>query len=136
MFRVVLAVLGLLLLAGPRLTAEQVRFRYLPTSPDGSTSLYRGSDGAPGVRRSWYGGAASAYPQEVRATHMVTFRHPYTGQNVSVPITFPDGTPRIEYAGDRIIYNYGAYTVTSRFLSDGTVEVIYNSGLFRPLRFQ
>jgi len=136
MLRHLLVLVVLLAASQLPLYAEQVAFRYMPTAANGSTSLYRGSDGAPGERRAWWGGPARAFNQEVRATHIVTFKHPYNNQNVSVPLTLPDGTPRIDYATDRVIYNYGAYMVTSRFLPDGSVEVIYNSGLFRPLQFR
>jgi hypothetical protein len=135
MLRIAFAVCALGLL-GSHAAAEQLTYRYLPTSGAGTTSLYRGSDGAAGTRRAWWGGAQRPANGEARATHVVTFRHPYNGQNVSVPITFPDGTPRIEHLADRIVYNYGAYSITSRFLSDGSVEVTYNSGLFRALRLQ
>ncbi len=64
---------------------------------------------------------------------MVTFRHPYTGRNVTLPLTLPEGTPRLEHLADRIVYNYGEYTVEARFFRDGSVETVYNSGFLRPL---
>jgi hypothetical protein len=48
-------------------------------------------------------------------------------------MTFPDGTPRIEYAPGRVVYNYGSYTVEAHFYRDGTVEVVYDSGLLRGI---
>jgi hypothetical protein len=66
---------------------------------------------------------------------MVTYRHPYSGRSVTVPMRLPEGPPRFERRTDRIIYNYGDYTVEARFLQDGSVDVVYNSGLLRPLRF-
>jgi hypothetical protein len=64
---------------------------------------------------------------------MVTFRHPCTGLTVVAPLALPDSTPRMEYRTNRVIYNYGSYTVEVHFLPDGRVDVIYNSGLFREL---
>jgi hypothetical protein len=37
----------------------------------------------------------------------------------------------MEYRTRRVIYNYGSDTVEVHFLPDGSVDVIYNSGLFR-----
>ena len=37
----------------------------------------------------------------------------------------------MEYVGDRVVYNYGNYTVEVHFVKDGSAEVIYDSGLFR-----
>ena len=75
------------------------------------------------------------YPYTVQPNQMVTFRHPFTGRNVTVPIRLPAGTPSMVHRADGIIYNYGDYTVEARFLRDGAVDVIYNSGFLRPLRF-
>jgi hypothetical protein len=63
----------------------------------------------------------------------VTFGHPCTGQTVVVPLALPDSTPQMEYRPNRVIYNYGSYTVEVHFLANGLVDVIYNSGLFRAL---
>ena len=52
---------------------------------------------------------------------------------ITVPLSFPEGTPRIEHRADRVIYNYGSYTVEVHFLPDGSVDVVYNSGLRRAL---
>lgn len=123
--------LTLLLFAGVA-AGDSLTVRY----PAGSTSLFRGADGTVGDHRAWYGGPAQPVVNGPRPTHVVTYLHPYTGQNVNVPVTLPESTPRIHHATDRIVYNYGSYTVTSRFLPDGSVEVIYNSGLFRPLQLR
>jgi hypothetical protein len=37
----------------------------------------------------------------------------------------------MEHRADRTIYDYGSYTVSVVFLPDGTVSVIYDSGLMR-----
>ena len=70
------------------------------------------------------------YPYVVKPNQMVTFRHPYTARNVTVPLRLPRGTPRMEHRSDRIIYNYGDYTVRARnSCPTGSVDVLYNSGL-------
>jgi hypothetical protein len=111
--------------------AAQVRFHFAPTDLCGRTALKPGGCGAPGERLAWFGLYREAYQCVPRPTHFVTFRHPYTGQNVTVPFSFPEGTPRIEYRGKTIIYNYGSYTVEAHFFPDGSVDAVYNSGLFR-----
>jgi hypothetical protein len=65
----------------------------------------------------------------------VPFKHIYTGQEVRVPLALPDSTPVIEHVRQRIVYNYGSYSVTVRFLPDGGVEVIYSTGLMRAIAF-
>jgi hypothetical protein len=62
---------------------------------------------------------------------MVTFCHPYTHSNVAVPLALPEGTPNILHGPDRITFNYGSYAVRVRFLADGSVDVVYDSGFLR-----
>ncbi len=127
------AALGLA--AAEQAAAELLRLRYLP-DPCGNTTLVPvGPGGALGEKRVWIGGDPKPYHCQLRATHIVTFRHPATCCNVAVPLNLLEGSPRIEHRSDRIIYNYGSYTVTARFLPDGSVETIYNSGMLRPLPF-
>ncbi len=117
--------------------ADQVRFRFVPTDLNGTaTQVAAGPDGALGERLKGFGLVPEPFQTQLRPTHMVTFRHPYTGQNITVPLTLPQGTPRLEYRYDRILYNYGSYVVEARFIPDGSVETVYNSGFFRPLRFE
>jgi hypothetical protein len=52
---------------------------------------------------------------------------------VVVPLALPCGTPVIEHVWRRTVYNYGSYTVEVRFLPDGSVDVMYDSGLLRAL---
>jgi len=66
-----------------------------------------------------------------RATQLVSFRHPATGQTVSVPLALPASTPRMGYSRDRVTYNYGSDTVEVQFLPDGSAYVYYDSGLLR-----
>jgi len=64
---------------------------------------------------------------------MVNLCHLYTGQQITVPLYLPEGTPTIQHVWSKIVYNYGSYTVAVRFLPDGSVDVIYSSGLLRGL---
>jgi hypothetical protein len=82
-----------------------------------------------GERVSLFGSVREASGDRLpRPAYFITYRHPFTGQCVTVPVALPEGTPRIEHRGCRIIYNYGSYTVEVAFVPDGTVDVIYNSG--------
>jgi hypothetical protein len=110
--------------------AAQVRFHYVPIDACGRTALQPTGGGA-GETLRWFGRVREPTNVAPRPTHVVTFRHPYTGHNVSVPMALPQGTPRIEYARTRIVYNYGSYTVEAQFRSDGSVDVVYNSGFLR-----
>ncbi len=60
-------------------------------------------------------------------------RNALSGALSPVPVALPEGTPRIEHVGNRVVYNYGTYTVAAAFLPDGSVDVIYDSGFLRPL---
>ena len=121
--------------AGPA-SAEVVRFHYAPKDASGNMALIPGPNGAAGERSAWLGGAREPYQHLPAPTHIVTFRHPNTNQNVHVPMTFPQGTPRILTLSDRIQYNWSGYQVTARFLPSGAVETIYNNGVLRPVSFQ
>ena len=113
-------------------SAAQVRFHYAPANACGSTVLKPADGcGSTGERVAWFGMYREAYNCEPRATHIVTFYHPFTGCNVSVPMAFPEGTPRIEYRSNRVIYNYGSYTVEAHFFPDGSVDTVYNTGFLR-----
>jgi hypothetical protein len=117
-------------------SSEVVRFRYTPKDANGNMALIPGPNGAAGERSAWVGGAREPFPRLPAPTHIVTFRHPNTNQNVQVPMTFPQGTPRILTLSDRIQYNWSGYQIQARFLADGSVETMYNSGAFRPIQFQ
>jgi hypothetical protein len=109
--------------------AAQGRYHYAPVDASGTLALTASGEAA--VSRFSSFRQVSCPPP--RATHLLSYRHPCTGQCVRVPISFPEGTPRIEYRLDRVVYNYGSYTVQVQFLADGSVDVVYDSGLFRPL---
>jgi hypothetical protein len=128
--------LGLLCLGATSVHAEVVRFRYAPKDTNGNMALIPGPSGAPGERARWLGGPTEPFTRPIAPTHTVTFRHPASNQQVIVPFTFPDGTPRIENRADQITYNWSGYQVRARFLADGSVEVLYNSGVLRPISFQ
>ncbi len=118
-------------------TAAVVRYHYAPTVVAGypSTSLKVGPDGAPGQwSSSLLSPRTEPYHFQPKATHMVTFRHPFSGQNVAVPLALPPGTPQLTYQPDAVVYTYTQYTIRVVFLRDGSVDVVYNSGLFRPLQ--
>lgn len=115
--------------------AEQVRFRFVPVDAAGTTApVPIGPEGSIGELKRVLGARPLPYTHVVRPTQMVTFRHT-NGKNVTVPLRLPDSTPRMEHRSDRIIYNYNDYVVEARFLPDGSVDVVYNSGLLRPLPF-
>jgi hypothetical protein len=116
--------------------AEQLRYRYAPQNACGTmTQVPVGPEGAMGELKRGFGVRTFPYPGVVRPNQIVTFRHPYTGRNATVPMRLPPGTPRMETRPDRIVYNYNDYTVEARFNPDGTVDVVYNSGFLRPLYF-
>jgi hypothetical protein len=129
--RILAAIGALWLLPAGAASAAQVRFHFAPSDLCGTTTLKpNGPCATPGTRIAWFGLYRTGYGCQPRATHIVTFRHPYTGCNVSVPLAFPEGTPRIEYRPARIIYNYGSYAVEAHFFPDGSVDTVYNSGPF------
>jgi hypothetical protein len=128
---------ALLIVATPiSVCAEQVRFRFVPIDACGTVGAVPvGPERTIGELRRGLGVTPLPYPYAVRPNRMVTFRHSFTGRLVTVPMRLPDSTPRMEHATNRIIYNYNDYTVEARFLPDGSIDVVYNSGLLRPLRF-
>lgn len=115
--------------------ADVVRFHYQPTPCNGHTTLKVAPDGATGEWRPWALGLRhSNFYCQPRATHMVTYLHPYTGRHITLPIAFPAaaGTPRIAYERDAVLYSYTGYAIRVEFRPDGSADVVYNSGLFRP----
>ena len=125
------AVTVLFLAAAQAAPAAWVRYHYGPVDGCGTMGLQPDAWGTAGERISWFGAARTADSNPPRPSYLLTFRHPYTGRTVTVPVGLPEGTPRIEYRTDWVVYNYGSYAVEIHFLSDGTVDVVYNGGLFR-----
>jgi hypothetical protein len=111
--------------------AERVRFHYPAADISGPAVSAHGGPEVVGERVGLFG--TEPVRCCLRPTHMACFHHPYTGGNVTVPMRLPEDLPRVEHRYDRIIYNYGSYTVETVFLPDGSVDVVYNSGLGRPL---
>src|SRR6516165_5243412 len=104
--------------------AEQVRYHFVPADACGTMAqVPAGPEGTIGELKRALGMVAMPYPCAVRPNQMVTFRHPFTCRNVTVPLRLPEGPPRLEHRPDRIVYNYGDYTVEARFLRDGSVDV-------------
>ncbi len=111
--------------------ASRVRYHYVP-SDGGCMVLAPTADGAPGERLSWIGRGATPFRCAPKPTQNMCFTHPCTGQSVVVPLALPVGvTPRIEHRARGVSFDYGSDTVNVNFLSDGTVDVVYDSGLFR-----
>jgi len=128
-----LVVAAALLMAGSA-RADSVRFRFVPTGPDGQlVQVPAGPNGALGELRTGLRATAKPYAGNYPPNRMVTFRHPYTSRNVIVPMKLPDNTPQIEHIGDRIRFGYTTYWIDVRFLPNGGVDVVYNSGLLRTL---
>jgi hypothetical protein len=112
--------------------ADSVRFRFAPAD-GGLTQVPAGPDGTLGELRNGLQTTAKPYVGNFTPNRMVTFLHPYTNRNVVVPMKLPDGTPRIEHIAERIRFNYGSYYIEARFLPEGGVDVVYNSGYLRAL---
>jgi hypothetical protein len=81
----------------------------------------------------WFGVFKPPHSEVPKPNQWVSFTHPCTGKCIAVPLALPCGTPRIEHVWHRTVYNYGSYTVEVRFLPDGSVDVMYDSGLLRAL---
>jgi hypothetical protein len=114
-----------LLLTSLAARADVVRYHFVPAAPGTNVALKPG----PGEWRPFRGSSRCApYLRELRPTHLVTFRHPYTGGLVTVPMALLPDTPRIEHVGSSVVFNYGSYTIEAAFFPDGSVDVIYNSG--------
>jgi hypothetical protein len=111
--------------------AAVLRYHYGVLDERGTTILRPVNGGSPGQRLTWSLRWEPYNCPPPRATRMVTFRHPCTGRSLVLPLALPRDTPQMEYRTNRTIYNYGSYTVEVSFLPDGTVDVIYSSGLLR-----
>ncbi len=119
------------------LQAADLRYHYVPVDQAGNTQLtpvVQGAGaGSPGERIRFLGLVNEPATTQPKPTHLVTFRHSVTGRNITVPLSLRPGTPRMSYNRDSIIYNYGSESVEVSFLKDGSVDVIYSSGLFRRI---
>jgi hypothetical protein len=131
--RSILVALCLLLPATAR--AARVRYHFVPNGPKGEMLLTPAVPGGPsGELLTWTGGVRGPYNcPPPRPTRMVPFVHPCTQQPIVLPLALPVGTPVVEHRrrGTWISYNYGSYAVEVDFQPDGSVNVVYNSGLLR-----
>jgi hypothetical protein len=125
-----LLVLAGLFLSGGMAEAAAVRFHYVPADSCGNTTMKPANDGE---SMRWFGTVREPCNGQFQPTCVVTFRHPHTGQCVAIPLALPESTPVIMHGPDRITFNYGSYAVRVRFLPDGSVDVVYDSGFLRAL---
>lgn len=117
-----------LLAAGfvPCAPADESDFHYV--RPYGSRSLiWRPRDSFAVVGGQVYYSPADLTSRPPTPNNWLTFRHPYTQAYVSVPVSLPDGMPRIVQHTDRVIYDYGLVSVIIHFVRDGSVNVAYNT---------
>jgi len=126
---------ALVVLTAKSAYAERARFHFAPTGPGGALQLVPAADGSPGERTGSFGKARGSACEAPHPTCNVPFKHSCTGQQVIVPLALPEGTPVIEHVRRGIVYDYGSYTVEVQFLPNGSVDVIYNSGLLRRIAF-
>jgi hypothetical protein len=123
------ALLGSLAFAN-QASAARVRYHYVPTGPDESAAVTQ-SGGS--ERLTWRGRWEASDCPTPKPTCFPTFRHPDTGRSLTVPLALPEGTPQMLYRTNRVIYDYSGFTVEVHFLSDGSADVIYTTGLLgRP----
>ncbi len=107
--------------------AERVRFHYAPTQVSAKNPAVQTGPAVTGERVSLFGGT-EPYTCQLRPNTVVTFRHYYTGQMVSVPLRLPPDIPLVQHRANRTIFNYGSYSVEIVFTNDGGVDVVYNTG--------
>jgi hypothetical protein len=121
----------LLALGAGQTRAARIRYHYVPAGP-GACAQLDTARGAPGERLTWRGSWEPYNCPPQFPTAQVTFRHPCTGQPLTLPLHLPtDSTPRMEYRPDRVVYDYGTGSVQVLFLPDGSAYVIYEDGLLR-----
>jgi hypothetical protein len=108
--------------------AAAVRFHYVPVDSCPTTTM---KPAGLGERTRWFGMVREPCADSLRPNHVVTFCHPCTGRTVAVPIAFPEGTPTILHGPNRLTFDYGSYAIRVLFLSDGAVDVVYDSGFLR-----
>jgi hypothetical protein len=126
------AALAVLLFACGSASAARARFHYVPSPGGGPMTLAPFAPGAPGERLSAFGNEPYRCPPP-RVTWIGCYRHTFSGCTVQVPLGLPPDTPTIQHRANRIIFNYGSYTVDVVFLEDGSVDVVYSNGLFRDI---
>jgi len=125
-----LALAALLQVAG-HANAARVRYHFTPVDANGATTLRPGDVSGYGRRLTIPGFERPMPGPPPGMTFLMTYWHPLSSRRITVPVTFPDGTPTIQHGRDWIMYDYGSYSVRIRFLADGSVDVIYDNGLLR-----
>jgi hypothetical protein len=117
--------------------AADLRYHYVPVDAAGNTQLapvvQPGGGGSPGERIRFLGFVREPAATQPKPTHLVTFKHSFSARNITVPLTLPPATPRMSIRRDSVMYNYGSEQVEVQFLRDGTVDVVYSSGLLRRI---
>jgi len=117
--------------------AADLRYHYVPIDAAGNTQLapvvQPGGGGSPGERVRFLGFVKEPAVTQPKPTHLVTFRHSFTQRNITVPLTLAPSTPRMSYSRDSVSYNYGSEQIQVQFQKDGTVDVVYSSGLLRRI---
>ncbi len=115
--------------------AEQLRYHYVPVDAAGNTKIapvvQAGGGASPGERVRFLGLIHEPAVAQPRPTHLVTFKHSFTGRNITVPLTLRAENPRMTITREVVTYNYGSEKVEVQFLKDGSVDVVYSSGLLR-----
>ncbi|HZU39144.1 MAG TPA: hypothetical protein VFA18_24675 [Gemmataceae bacterium] len=130
----VAAVLALVLTTCGPASAGRVRYHYVPVNNCGTLTLKPcGPNNATGEYLAWFGASRTAATWQPHVNTQLTFRHPYTGQQVTVPVYLPAWVPKIEYRNHWVIYNYGSFATEIHFLPDGSVDVEYTNGFLRGL---
>ncbi len=119
-------VVGFLIAATtPNLPADDAEFHYV--RPYGGRYLnWRPRESFAVVGGQFYSIPPSSQPQPPAPNTWLPFRHPYTRDNVIVPVALPAGIPRIVQHHDRLIYDYGFVSVVIHFVRDGSVNVSYD----------
>lgn len=123
----------LLALSAGAADAAVARFHYVPVNGNCNAPMQPACPNGAGTYETWLGLHREPNNCPPRPNMMVTLCHKLTGNPVTVPLSLPIGTPTIMHRPAAIMYNYGSYTVTVEFCADGSVDVVYNSGLFRGL---
>jgi cytochrome c-type biogenesis protein CcmE len=117
--------------------ASDLRYHYVPVDAAGNTKVapvaQPGGGASPGERVRFIGLIHEPAVSQPRPTHLVTFKHSYTGRNITVPLTLQPGTPRMAINHESVSYNYGSEKVEVQFLKDGSVDVVYSTGLLRRI---
>jgi hypothetical protein len=117
--------------------AADLRYHYVPVDAAGNTQLapvvQPGGGSSPGERVRFLGFVQEPAATQPKPTHLVTFKHSFTGRNITVPLTLRPDTPRMSYSRESVSYNYGSERVEVQFIKDGSVDVVYSSGLLRRI---